>query len=292
MRKKLIIAVDFDNCITNYAVFPKIGRLNTTAREVINSLYSQGHTIIINSCRNNASQKQAVDYLNSSGVKFHYFNENCPSIISKFGGDTRKIYANLYIDDRNPNKLNWDHINTIVDKLSKPTIICIVGESGSGKSTVANYIAEQYGINQVISRTTRPERYPGERGHLFVSEKDFDTYKKEDMLAFTKFGDYRYCCLKSDIISDCTYVIDEHGLDYMAKNFSDEFNIFSIRTLMDDKSRIKIAGEERVARDVGMFNIPIHLFNYILNNNKSKAETFRHTDGIINSIFINKLYSL
>ena len=34
------------------------------------------------------------------GIKYHYFNENFPHLIDRYGGDTRKISADIYIDDK------------------------------------------------------------------------------------------------------------------------------------------------------------------------------------------------
>ena len=34
------------------------------------------------------------------GLVFDAVNENLPSIIRKFGGDCRKIYADAYLDDK------------------------------------------------------------------------------------------------------------------------------------------------------------------------------------------------
>ena len=48
--KNLILSIDFDNTIVE-EFYPDIGPLRDNAKEVINSLYNQGHTIIINSCR-------------------------------------------------------------------------------------------------------------------------------------------------------------------------------------------------------------------------------------------------
>ena len=40
------------------------------------------------------------------GLKFDAVNENLPEIVEGFGGDSRKIYADVYIDDRNCNDLH------------------------------------------------------------------------------------------------------------------------------------------------------------------------------------------
>jgi guanylate kinase len=56
--------------------------------------------------------------------------------------------------------------------MRKPLFL-LVGRSASGKSTVANMLEEQHGYKQVSSYTTRPPRYEGEVGHIFVNENEF-----------------------------------------------------------------------------------------------------------------------
>lgn len=58
--------------------------------------------------------------------------------------------------------------------MSLKNIYLIVGPSGSGKTTIANELKATYGYKAVESYTTRPPRYEGERGHIFVSDEEFD----------------------------------------------------------------------------------------------------------------------
>ena len=52
-----------------------------------------------------------------------------------------------------------------------------VGQSGSGKTTVVNYLEEVYSYKSLQSYTTRPQRYEGETGHIFVTDPEFDELK-------------------------------------------------------------------------------------------------------------------
>lgn len=147
----------------------------------------------------------------------------------------------------------------------KPTIIAIVGESGSGKTTAAEYLNEKYGFKLIQSRTTRPPRYEGENGHTFVSNEEFDTYKVDDMIAFTEFGDNRYCCLHNDILEGVNvYVIDEFGLSYLKETCSDKYDIISLRVIRDLEDRIASVGLERVERDKWMFEMSYSSFDYLI----------------------------
>lgn len=149
----------------------------------------------------------------------------------------------------------------------KPLIICIVGESGSGKTHLANYLEDKYGVEFIESRTTRPPREPHERGHMFVSDEEFDTYPKEDMIAHTEFGGYRYACLVKDVSEDANaYVIDEFGLQYLRKNFGSKFLIFAVRVFADDHLLDARVEPERRDRDKGKFSLTAEHFDYYMDN--------------------------
>jgi len=96
---KGIIAVDFDGtlCEDN---FPHIGNPNIS---LINSLIArkaEGERIILWTCRTGKELKAAVDFCSCYGLRFDAVNNNLPEIIERYGGDSRKIYADIYIDDK------------------------------------------------------------------------------------------------------------------------------------------------------------------------------------------------
>lgn len=96
----MIVAIDFDGTIVEDH-FPEIGNMKPGADEAINSLYNQGYTIIIWTCRTGINKARAVEWLAKKGIKWHYINESCKNNVLKYGGrDTRKVYADLYIDDK------------------------------------------------------------------------------------------------------------------------------------------------------------------------------------------------
>ena len=111
----MIIAIDFDGTIVKNA-YPNIGEILPRAKEVINKLYNEGHIIIINSNRVSKTQGEAEDFLKIKGIKFHYFNTNYPGEIIKWGIDSRKISADVYIDDKSifTDEINWDEIEYLL----------------------------------------------------------------------------------------------------------------------------------------------------------------------------------
>jgi hypothetical protein len=100
----MIIAVDFDGTIVEHR-FPSIGPLLPEAKEVINALYDQGHEIVIWTCRTGSYKENAKIFLVGNGIKYHAINENAPSVKATSKRTDflprPKIYADLYIDDRN-----------------------------------------------------------------------------------------------------------------------------------------------------------------------------------------------
>jgi hydroxymethylpyrimidine pyrophosphatase-like HAD family hydrolase len=115
-----IISIDYDDTIV-YADYPNIGVIKPFAALVINQLYSEGHTIIINTCRSGEHETAAAQYLTDKGVKFHHINENHPDNIAQYDSDSRKIFADVYIDDKQLGGLpdNWMTIYEVLHEQLK-----------------------------------------------------------------------------------------------------------------------------------------------------------------------------
>lgn len=94
-----IIAVDFDGTLCENA-WPKIGRAHSTIIEILKEKRSEGVKLILWTNRTGALLEEAVDWCKERGLEFDAVNENLPEIITAFKGDTRKIFANVYLDDR------------------------------------------------------------------------------------------------------------------------------------------------------------------------------------------------
>jgi hypothetical protein len=116
----VVLAVDFDGtvCTVDY---PEIGRERMGAKETINKLYDEGYMIIINTCRTDAGVHKAAtmaqDFLKLRGIKYHHFNVNAPHILELYGCDTRKISADVYIDDKCLFEIpSWEHKYDIIKK--------------------------------------------------------------------------------------------------------------------------------------------------------------------------------
>lgn len=113
--------------------------------------------------------------------------------------------------------------------MSKKTIIAIVGETGVGKDTVANLLP----YPKVCSYTDRRIRADETNGkqHWFVSKIVMDELekRKDDLIAYTKTGDVRYCALASDMVEDCyIYIINPDGIRWFKKNVSADVELITI----------------------------------------------------------------
>jgi hydroxymethylpyrimidine pyrophosphatase-like HAD family hydrolase len=94
-----IIAVDFDGTLCKDA-WPEIGTPNEwLIRNLIQSR-EDGHSVILWTCRTGEMLEKAVQWCNHKGLIFDAINENVPESIERFGGDSRKVFADVYIDDK------------------------------------------------------------------------------------------------------------------------------------------------------------------------------------------------
>jgi len=95
----MTIAIDFDGTIVEHR-YPAIGKEMFFAFDTLKALKKDGHKLILWTYRHGNCLKQAIDYCESKGVEFYAVNASYPG---EENDDThsRKIIADMYIDDRN-----------------------------------------------------------------------------------------------------------------------------------------------------------------------------------------------
>jgi len=98
-KQSLIIAIDFDGTIVEHR-YPFIGRLQPFAFETMEALQIKGHRLILWSHRTGKKLDEAVTFCSSHGIEFYAVNKNYPEEVWD-KEDSRKILADIYIDDRN-----------------------------------------------------------------------------------------------------------------------------------------------------------------------------------------------
>lgn len=100
----MIIAVDFDGILCENA-FPEIGKPNYRIMSYIQQLIDQGHEVVLWTVRNGEELDKAIEWCNRYGLHFCNVNGPAPSNAEEYEGvyetESRKIFAHVYIDDRN-----------------------------------------------------------------------------------------------------------------------------------------------------------------------------------------------
>lgn len=109
MPKLLTIAVDFDGTLVENK-YPEIGKPILFAFETLKKLQQEGHQLILWTYRSGVKLDEAVEFCRKKGIKFYAVNKSYPE--EDYDGHmSRKILADIFIDDRNINGLPpWGEI--------------------------------------------------------------------------------------------------------------------------------------------------------------------------------------
>lgn len=100
------IAVDFDGTLCENK-FPDIGAPKPLVIEYIKRQAAAGAHIILHTCRENGTRRalldEAIRFCSEQGIELYAINENpdnkCPEEYGT-GFDGRKVFADIYIDDK------------------------------------------------------------------------------------------------------------------------------------------------------------------------------------------------
>ncbi|MBS2212875.1 hydrolase [Carboxylicivirga mesophila] len=95
----MLIAVDFDGTIVEHK-YPAIGKERIFAFETLKSLQDKGHLLILWTIRTGKELDEAVEYCRKNGIDFYAVNRMHPEE-EYTAGISRKVNADLFIDDRN-----------------------------------------------------------------------------------------------------------------------------------------------------------------------------------------------
>lgn len=95
----MIIAVDFDGTIVQHK-YPKIGKELPFAIKTLMLMQQRGHKLILWTYRTGKELQEAVNFCTKKGLTFYAVNSNYEG--EEFDDSvSRKILADIYIDDRN-----------------------------------------------------------------------------------------------------------------------------------------------------------------------------------------------
>lgn len=134
-------------------------------------------------------------------------------------------------------------------------LLLIVGASGSGKTTIADALTEKYGFNSIESYTTRPMRYDGEKGHIFISKYspklllsivnsklkwkwlDKFCYQLVDGAKVFYHGNY-YFATKQQLLRNSLYVIDPQNAGKLKEAVKDYIDCHILYVAVDERERV------------------------------------------------------
>lgn len=120
--------------------------------------------------------------------------------------------------------------------MKKEIIFLVVGRSGTGKSTLVDMYCKEHGTTVIQSYTTRPKRYEGETGHIFVDKNSFPC--AEDWVAYTMFDGYKYCATQQQIENNDFYIIDQSGIFWLLNKYKGNKKIIIIYLRCSDEEII------------------------------------------------------
>ncbi|MDD4609037.1 MAG: hypothetical protein WCQ82_05705 [Bacteroidaceae bacterium] len=110
----MIIAVDFDGTIVEHA-FPAIGKEIPFALDTLKALQKERHLLILWTVREGELLEEAVSFCRERGLEFYAINKDYPEETKTMKGFSRKVKADLFIDDRNVGGLpDWGVIYKMI----------------------------------------------------------------------------------------------------------------------------------------------------------------------------------
>ena len=139
----MTIAVDFDGTIVEHR-YPAIGPELPFAIDTLKYLCAQRHKLILWTVREGELLDEAVAYCRRRGLEFYAVNKNYPEERPTHEGYSRKLQADLFIDDRNLGGLpDWGEIYRMLSGEELRTNINSSKDSES-KGTFSNILKRMF----------------------------------------------------------------------------------------------------------------------------------------------------
>jgi ribonucleotide monophosphatase NagD (HAD superfamily) len=93
------IACDYDGTIA-FDSYPEVGAVKEYASVVLRRVKEAGGQIIIWTCRTGKDAEEVKKKLADAGIEYDAFNDNLPETQLMFPDNSRKVFADVYIDDK------------------------------------------------------------------------------------------------------------------------------------------------------------------------------------------------
>ena len=114
MKSNKKLAIDFDGTIVHDG-YPGIGKTRTFAFETLKKLQSEGYRLILWTYRHGKYLDEAVEFCKKNGLEFYAVNSSFEGEVFDMNSQSRKIDADLFIDDRNLGGFpGWGEIYNII----------------------------------------------------------------------------------------------------------------------------------------------------------------------------------
>ncbi len=116
------IAVDFDGTVVEHK-YPDIGKEMPFAFDTLRAMQKKHHQLILWTFRAGRYLDEAVEYCKENGIEFYAINKSYPEEVFDEKELSRKIEADIFIDDRNIGGfLGWGEIWQILNPHEHPGI--------------------------------------------------------------------------------------------------------------------------------------------------------------------------
>lgn len=110
----MVIAIDFDGTIVEHR-YPEIGKEIPFSVETLKMLQQDRHKLILWTVREGHLLDEAVQWCKERGLEFYAVNRDYPEESREDRGFSRKLKADMFIDDRNLGGLpDWGLIYRII----------------------------------------------------------------------------------------------------------------------------------------------------------------------------------
>lgn len=136
----MIIAIDFDGTIVEHR-YPKIGKEQPFATDTIRLLVEERHKLILWTVREGELLEEAVEWCRQRGVEFYAINKDYPEEEKTHIGFSRKIKADVFIDDRNLGGLpDWGTIYQMIYNKNRHQLSSPEGEKRIKRSWLKKWL--------------------------------------------------------------------------------------------------------------------------------------------------------
>lgn len=172
-------------------------------------------------------------------------------------------------------------------------MLILVGPSASGKTEVAQILINKFGMERMVTYTTRQMRY-GEKNHIsyhFVSKEKFLKIKENDeFVETTYYNNNYYGTKKTDVTNEKIVILEPNGLKVFKEQMPKEVKSFYLVTtsatrlnrMLCRKDSLENA-KERLANDEIAFKNIEGVDYYIENEDISLEELANKIYNIYNN---------